>query len=57
MTSLVVAVLAGGSLLQTCEVRFRDAAVAGTRNYIRTLLDPSSVLQVLIEQSTTVDEP
>ncbi len=39
-----VAVLAGGSLFQTCETRLRDAFVQGTRDYISVLLNPANFL-------------
>jgi len=50
MSLVMSAALAGGSLLQSCEVRVRDAVVLGTRGYISTLLDPTNVLQTLFAQ-------
>ena len=54
----LTAALAGGSLFGACEVRFRDAIVSGFKDYLRTLLDPSSILQLLSpEANDTLDGP
>lgn len=48
----MVAVLASGSMFQTCETRLRDAFVLGTKDYVLSLFDPQNVLD-LIEEPTT----
>jgi hypothetical protein len=53
---VLFAALAGGSLCQTCETRFRDAFVQGTRTYISTLLDPRTIFADAIADSGEVDE-
>jgi hypothetical protein len=54
----LTAALAGGSLFGACEVRFRDAIVSGSKDYLRTLLDPSSILQLLSpEADDALDGP
>lgn len=51
------AALAGGTTLQTCETRLRDAIVTGTRGYIGTLLDPTNFIGAILVQDATTDEP
>ena len=41
------AALAGGSLLTTCEARLKDAVVGGTKDFISTLLDPSTYIELI----------
>lgn len=43
----MVAVLASGSMFQTCETRLRDAFVMGTRDYVLSLFDPQNVLDLI----------
>lgn len=50
------AALAGGSTLQTCETRLRDAVVEGTRNYVSTLLDPTNIIEAILVPAATTDE-
>lgn len=51
------ATLAGGTTLQTCETRLRDAITTGTRTYISTFLDPTSILGALFAADTDTTEP
>lgn len=51
------AALAGGTTLQTCETRLRDAIVTGTRGYISALLDPTNLIGAILVPDTTTDEP
>ena len=41
IVQVLAVALAGGLLPISCQTRFRDAVVAGTKNYVSTLLDPS----------------
>lgn len=43
----LVAILASGSLFQTCETRLRDAFVTGTRDYVLSLLNPETFLELI----------
>ncbi len=43
----MVAILASGSMFQTCETRLRDAFVMGTRDYVLSLFDPQNVLDLI----------
>lgn len=45
-----IAVLAGGSLFGTCEVRLHDAIVGGSKDFLNSLLSPNSVLPLLFPQ-------
>ena len=51
------AILAGGSTLQTCETRLRDAITTGTRGYISTLLDPTNLIGVILGTDTSTTGP
>lgn len=50
----LAAVLASGSLFQTCETRLRDAFVTGSRDYFLSLFDPTTVLEN-IDSMNSVD--
>jgi hypothetical protein len=52
----LTAALAGGSLFGACEVRFRDAIVSGSKDYLRTLLDPASILQLLSPEGNNASD-
>ena len=52
----LTAALAGGSLFGACEVRFRDAIVSGSKDYLRTLLDPTSILQLLSPEADNASD-
>lgn len=43
----LAAVLASGSLFQTCETRLRDAFVSGARDYVLSLFDPTAIIENL----------
>ena len=45
------AALAGGSLFGACEVRLRDAIVGGSKDFLRSLLDPTNILESLSQDS------
>lgn len=51
------AALAGGTTLQTCESRLSDAITQGTRNYISTLLDPTTLIAAFLVNEDTTDQP
>lgn len=51
----MVAVLASGSMFQTCETRLRDAFVMGTKDYVLSLFDPQNVLDLI--EDPTIDAP
>ncbi len=43
LAATLVAVLAGGSLLGTCQARFREAAISGSKCYFFGVRSPGSV--------------
>ncbi len=47
----LVATLAGGSMFTSCQTRLRDAVVAGSKDYLVTLLDPASFVEFLTADS------
>lgn len=49
----LAAVLASGSLFQTCETRLRDAFVMGTKDFVLSLFDPQNVLDQIAEDEAT----
>ncbi len=49
----LAAVLASGSLFQTCETRLRDAFVMGTKDFVLSLFDPQNVLDLIAEDEAT----
>ena len=49
-TSLVLtltATMAGGSLLTSCQGRFFDAVVTGSKDFLFTLFDPAGLLELV----------
>lgn len=54
---MLTAALAGGSLFGACEVRFRDAIVSGSKDYLRSLLDPTNILQSFSPDAGNVSAP
>jgi len=44
--------LAGGLLPASCQTRFRDVVVEGTKNYVSILLDPSRYFDDLFASPT-----
>jgi len=52
----LTAALAGGSLFGACEVRFRDAIVSGSKDYVRVLLDPANILQLLSPEADNASD-
>ena len=53
----LTAALAGGSLFGACEVRLRDAIVGGSKDFLRSLLDPTNVLQSLSPDESNTSVP
>jgi len=49
----VVAALVGGSMLSTCETRLRDAVVTGSKDFLFSLLDPSTIVSVMFGDEST----
>lgn len=49
----LAAVLASGSLFQTCETRLRDAFVMGTKDFVLSLFNPQNVLDQIAQDETT----
>ncbi len=43
-----VATLAGGSLFSTCQTRVRDSIVDGSTAFLFSILDPTSVADLLL---------
>ena len=44
----MIAVLTGGTLMGTCEMRLREAVIAGSKDYLfNTLLNPGDILESL----------
>jgi len=39
--------MAGGSLFSSCQGRFLDAVVAGSKDYVFTLFDPAGFLELV----------
>jgi len=48
---ILTAALAGGSLFGACEVRLRDAIVGGSKDFLRSLFDPTNILESLSQDS------
>ena len=53
-TSLFV-LLAGGSVFTSCDTRFRQIVVGGTKNYVQTLLDPAAIVELLFSDPAEDD--
>ena len=53
---MLTAALAGGSLFGACEVRLHDAVVGGTKEYLGSLLSPSSIPQLLLPGSDNASD-
>ncbi len=51
----LAAALAGGSVFGACEARLKDAVVNGSKDYLAALLDPTLVLELLLEGSEGQD--
>lgn len=43
--------LAGGSLFGACEMRFRDAFVAASQDFLFTLLDADTIVGLILDDS------
>lgn len=54
---MLTAALGGGSLFGACEVRLRDAIVGGSKDYLRTLLDPTNIQQSLSSDESNASAP
>lgn len=54
----LAAVLAGGTILGTCQTRFKESVVSGSRDYLLyTLLDPANIVQLIMEVDDTEESP
>ena len=42
---IVASLLGGGTVFDACEVRFHDAVIGGSKQFIASLLDPAEFLQ------------
>ncbi len=42
----LIAAMAGGSLFGPCEVRLHDAVIAGSKDYVSSILSQEGVLQL-----------
>ena len=51
----LAAALAGGSVFGACEARLKDAVVNGSKDYLAALLDPTLVLELLLDGSAEQD--
>ncbi len=49
----MAAALAGGSLFSACDTRLRDAAVDGSKSYLFSLLDPTTLIEALVDDTET----
>lgn len=52
----LVAAMAGGSVCGTCEMRFKDALVSGTTDYLAALLDPTVIVDLVLGGETDSTE-
>ena len=52
----LAAALASGSLLTTCQTRLKEAAVAGTKDLLFTLLSPTTFVDLLFSDADDTDE-
>lgn len=48
LISGLVLLLAGGSVFGTCQARFRDAVVSGSKDYFFTFFDPATVVDGIL---------
>jgi len=54
LVRIAFAALAGGSVLTTCQSRFRDAVVFGTRDFfLNSVLDPANIVELLFPEEET----
>ena len=56
LAMILAATLAGGSLMSTCQTRLKDAIISGSKDYLFTLLDPSSIAEFLLDQDGDTEE-
>lgn len=52
----LAAALASGSLVSTCDTRLKEAAVAGTKDLLFTLLSPTTFVDLLFSDADDTDE-
>ena len=52
----LAAALAGGSMLSTCETRLKDAVVGGTKDYFFSILNPTTIVDLLFPTETDATE-
>ena len=52
----LAAALAGGSMLSTCETRLRNAVVSGTKDYFFSILNPTTIVDLLFPSETDGSE-
>jgi hypothetical protein len=56
IAKMLAAALAGGSVLGTCQTRFKESVVNGAREYLLyTLLDPTTIALQLLGMDETDD--
>jgi hypothetical protein len=54
----LAAALAGGTLLGTCQTRFRDSVVGASRDYLlSTLLNPVTVVEAILAATEESELP
>lgn len=61
MVPALLALLAGGTTLGTCEMRLRDAAVLGTKQYflqdfLPGLIDPQGLVEDVVDGGDAADD-
>jgi hypothetical protein len=47
----LAAALTGGSLLGTCELRLRQGLIDGSKGFLSSLLDPTTIVGSLFEEA------
>ena len=58
LARVLTAALAGGSLLNTCQTRIKEAAVQGLENFVLTeLLNPANLLPPVSADATENGDP
>jgi len=48
--------LTGGTLFTNCQARIRESVIDGSKNYLSSLLDPTSILEALLADSDNTSE-
>lgn len=49
IAALLAATLSGGVTFESCETRFKEAAVAGTTEYLYSIFNPTTIVELLFD--------